>query len=79
MLEDMQPPIRIASCAVRKIREGLNETDQAILDKAIADENIWPSKTLASALTGKGLPITDKPIRKHRNAECSCTVGLDNA
>jgi hypothetical protein len=72
MLEDLAPPVRITACAVRKLRSNLDESDQQILDKAIADQESWPHKTLASALTQKGLLITEKPIRKHRLNECSC-------
>jgi hypothetical protein len=72
MLEDLAPPARVTPCAVRKLRSNLGATDQEILDKAIADYEAWPHKTLASALTQKGLLITEKPIRKHRLNECSC-------
>jgi aspartokinase len=72
MLEGLTPPERVFSCLVRKLRESLDESDQRILDLAIADGDSWPSKTLAVALTERGLPISDKPIRKHRAGLCSC-------
>jgi hypothetical protein len=72
MLEGLTPPERVFSCLVRTLRDGLDGHDQVILDLAIADDVSWPSKTLAVALTERGLPISDKPIRKHRAGLCSC-------
>jgi hypothetical protein len=72
MLEGLTPPERVPSCAVRKLRERLDESDQIIFDRAVADFDAWPSKTLASALTERGLLISDKPLRKHRDGLCSC-------
>jgi hypothetical protein len=73
MLEGLRPPERITPCAVRKLREGLTETDLGIFDAAILSVEDWPAKTLADALTERGLLIGEKPIRKHRNSICSCT------
>jgi hypothetical protein len=79
MLEGLRPPERITPCAVRKLREGLTETDLVIFDAALAQPDAWPAKTLADALTGRGLLISEKPIRKHRNRICSCTVRGEHA
>ena len=79
MLEDLQPPKRITPCAVRSLREGLKETDQVIFDAAMSNFEAWPAKTLADALTERGLLISEKPIRKHRLMGCSCTAGAANA
>jgi hypothetical protein len=52
--------------------EQLDETDRDILLKAIANHEAWSSNALARALSQRGLITTEKPIRKHRNRECSC-------
>ena len=79
MLEDLQPPQKVLSCAVRTLRESLSETDQAILDKAILDISSWPHRTLAKSLTERGAKISDKPIRLHRLWLCSCPRGGEDA
>jgi hypothetical protein len=72
MLEGMTPPERVMPCAVRSLRENLDDADQLILDKALADFDAWPHKTLAKALSDRGVMISEKPIRKHRTGLCSC-------
>jgi Zn-dependent peptidase ImmA (M78 family) len=72
MLEDMMPPVMKTRCKVRTMLEQLDETDRDILLKAIADYEAWSSNALARALSQRGLITTEKPIRKHRNRECSC-------
>jgi hypothetical protein len=72
MLEDLTPPVKALPCAVRKLLERLDDSDQAILTRALADEDTWPAKTLTRALADKGLVISDGPIRKHRANRCSC-------
>lgn len=79
MLEDLTPPARIFPCAVRTLREQLSDSDQAILDAALANQTLWPNNMLARELSKRGLTISDKPIRKHRSGVCSCGLGLDNA
>lgn len=72
MLEDMRPPVRRTPCKVRTILEQLDDNDRDILVKALADYDAWSGNSLARALSQRGLVITEKPIRKHRNRECSC-------
>jgi hypothetical protein len=72
MLEGLTPPERQFPCAVRTLREAFNETDLTIFDKALADLQSWPHKTLATALRERGVEISDKPIRMHRMGRCSC-------
>ena len=72
MLEDMMPPVRRTSCKVRTILEELNDSDRAILEKALAEHDVWSGNALGRALSQRGFVITEKPIRKHRNRECSC-------
>jgi hypothetical protein len=72
MLEDMMPPVRKTPCKVRTILEQLADSDRDILLKALADFDAWSGNALARAMSQRGLIITEKPIRKHRNRECSC-------
>lgn len=71
MLENLTPPKRIRSCAVRTILGQLEKKDQEILREALAS-NDWPALTLAKELTSRGLLISDGAITKHRKGTCSC-------
>lgn len=72
MLEDLEPPVRRTPCKIRTILDGLSENDQRILLLALEDVDSWSGNSLARALSQRGLLVTEKPIRKHRNNECSC-------
>jgi hypothetical protein len=72
MLEDLTPPVKRTPCKVRTILQQLDEKDEGILLKALTDDEAWSGNALARALSQRGLIITEKPIRKHRNSECSC-------
>ena len=71
MLEDLKPPRKISSCAVRTLRGKLEKKDQEILDGAIADPE-FNSGALARELSSRGLRISDVSILRHRKKECSC-------
>jgi hypothetical protein len=71
MLEDLKPPTRIRTCAVRTLREKLEKNDQEILDGAIANPE-FNSGALARELSSRGLRISDVSILRHRKKECSC-------
>jgi hypothetical protein len=71
MLEDLKPPRKISSCAVRTLRGKLDKKDQEILDGAIADPE-FNSGALARELSSRGLRISDVSILRHRKKECSC-------
>jgi hypothetical protein len=71
MLEDLKPPPRIGSCAVRTIRNKLEKKDQEILDGALANAD-FNSGALARELSSRGLRISDVSILRHRKKECSC-------
>lgn len=71
MLENLTPPQRITPCRVREILSSLDKKDQDILVAALADPN-WGDKTLARALSERGIKISDTPIRNHRSKGCSC-------
>lgn len=72
MLEDMMPPVRRTPCKIRTILDELDDTDRAILEKALADPDTWSGNALGRALSQRGFLTTEKPIKKHRNRECSC-------
>jgi hypothetical protein len=71
MLEDLKPPKRIATCAVRTLREKLDKKDQAILDAALENPE-FTSGGLARELSSRGLRIADVSIIRHRKKGCSC-------
>jgi hypothetical protein len=71
MLEDLKPPRKIHSCAVRTIRNKLEKKDQEILDGALANPE-FNSGALARELSSRGLKISDVSILRHRKKECSC-------
>jgi hypothetical protein len=72
MLEDMHPPEYLTPCAVRTLMGKLDEADQTILGNALTNRDAWGHTPLARALTDRGLSISEKAIRKHRNQLCSC-------
>ncbi len=71
MLEDLKPPQKISSCAVRTLRNKLEKKDQEILDGALANPD-FNSGALARELSSRGLKISDVSILRHRKKECSC-------
>lgn len=79
MLEDLKPPVRVMPCAVRTLRQQLDSLDQDILDKALGNPEVWGNTMLARELSKRGLMISEKAIRKHRAALCSCALGFLNA
>jgi repressor of nif and glnA expression len=72
MLEGMTPPEYVTPCAIRTLLGKLDESDEKILLDALANQQAWGHSALAKALTDRGLRISEKPIRKHRNKLCSC-------
>ena len=72
MLENLTPPKRIRSCAVRTILAGLEKKDKEIFIEALANQD-WAALTLAKELTKRGLLISDGAITRHRKEICSCS------
>ena len=72
MLEDLKPTNFRGSCKVGAIMLTLSKTDQEILTAAIFDTSNWPVRTLARALSEKGLQISDTPLTAHRFKNCVC-------
>jgi hypothetical protein len=71
MLEGLTPPVKIGSCKVRTINEGLSTKDQEMLKEAVANPN-WTHSGLAQELTDRGLTISDQALRIHRLGRCTC-------
>ncbi|CAB4157693.1 hypothetical protein UFOVP692_37 [uncultured Caudovirales phage] len=72
MLENLTPPKRIRSCAVRTILAQLEKKDKEIFVAALANQD-WAALTLAKELTSRGLLISDGAISRHRKEICSCS------
>lgn len=73
MLENMKPPAKNrGSCKVGAIAERLDPANRQILFDAIANSDEWPVKSLAKALTDRGLQISDTPLYAHRAKSCAC-------
>jgi hypothetical protein len=72
MLEGLQPEKIVTPCAVRTLSEKLDDSDKNILRDALSNRDVWGHAPLARALTDRGLSISEKAIRKHRNRLCSC-------
>lgn len=75
MLEDLQPPKRKQyPCNVDRLLEKLEEGDREALSQALDNETGWTASALSKEMTRRGLPLTDKAIKKHRWNECGCSV-----
>ncbi len=73
MLEDLTPPVSAHNrCKVNAVMQTLSEADQKILAAAIADSNQWAIKTLSTALSKKGIQISETPLTSHRAKTCAC-------
>ena len=72
MLEDLTPPSRSVRCKMGRIIDSLEDSDKNILEKALADRNVWSSKGLARELMNRGLSITEGPLALHRTKSCGC-------
>jgi hypothetical protein len=72
MLENLEPVSKALPCKVRTIREGLEPKDRSILEEALSDAR-WTPYSLSTALSSRGLVISDRSIRKHQLEQCSCT------
>lgn len=72
LLDALEPPKKERSCKIRSVKAELDKKDQEILDRALADVELWPAKTLSNQLQNRGLIITDTTITRHRKGLCSC-------
>ena len=72
LLDELKtPPVKVYTCAVRRVAEGLEKSDADTLIAAV-DNPEWPMKPLSIALRQKGLALGQAPIRQHRLKTCSC-------
>jgi hypothetical protein len=71
MLENLEPPVKIASCKVRTVLEDLEAKDRDTLAKALVDQR-WTPHALSVALEQRGLALAGKLIGRHQKRKCSC-------
>jgi len=71
MLEDLKRKQRIYPCRVRTLLEELPEDDGKIFSNAV-DDHTWAAWGLHQALKVRGIRVTDKAIKRHREGDCSC-------
>lgn len=72
MLEGLSKPKNDRLCGVMAKRKTLDESDQRILDEALADPE-WSSYQLQIALASLGFRTAIETIRKHRAGNCICS------
>jgi hypothetical protein len=72
MLEGLTPTHKELSCKVRTLLGQLEKEDANLLAGYLADNDTWPSNTLAKALRTRGLNIAPNTLQKHRLGNCSC-------
>lgn len=73
MLEDLNKPNqKIYPCKVRTIKESLSDKDAKTFIEAVNDES-WQAYVLARELAKRGIQISDRTIRYHRQNGCSCS------
>jgi hypothetical protein len=71
MLEDLSIPVRKFPCKVRTVKEELSDKDAQILESAVMNPE-WLCGTLETALANKGVTVSEKSIKRHREKRCSC-------
>ena len=71
MLEDLSLPVRQFPCRIRTVKTELSEKDATILESAVMNLE-WPCGSLQNALLNRGLVVSEKVIKKHREKRCSC-------
>ena len=73
MLEGLTPPPRKAlQCKLGALRDGLEKSDQKILDDAVANIEDWPAETLVRELRKHGVDVGRETVRAHRRGDCVC-------
>lgn len=76
MLEGLTPPKNKSEfCKVERVMSGLSESDQAILNEALDNVDIWPHATLSKAIRQRGVSLADVTIANHRKRSCACFRG----
>ncbi len=73
MLEGLTPPAKKPLlCKLSRLREGLDKSDQKILDDAVANTEDWPTDALVRDLRKFGLDVGRETVRAHRRGDCLC-------
>lgn len=73
LLDDFEPERRRYTCRVRTVLEELDESDQKILEDALADKDKWTNNSLAKELKKRGIDLKSESMRKHRDGLCQCS------
>lgn len=68
------PPKRVPMCKMSAVRATLVQTDQKILDDALANFEDWPTDVLVRELKKRGLDIGRETVRAHRRGDCVCVA-----
>jgi hypothetical protein len=63
--------VRLFPCRIKTLKDELSLQDATILEDAVMNPE-WPCRTLETELFRKGLLLSEKLIRKHREKRCSC-------
>jgi hypothetical protein len=75
MLENMTPkPRGEQKCKMGSLRDGLDKSDQKILDECLANREDWPADLLVRELRKNGLNVGRNTIRAHRRGDCICVT-----
>lgn len=72
LLAGLTPAVKKHPCKVRTLLETLEPEDVKIFEEALANEMLWPTRTLALALNERKVTISDVSIGRHRKGQCSC-------
>lgn len=72
LLSGLAPAVKKHPCKVRTILETLDAQDVKILEEALANELVWPARTLQIALNERKIIVSDVSIGRHRKGQCSC-------
>lgn len=76
LLDGLTPPKNKALyCKVDLTLKELDSSDKQVLTDALANIELWGSRTLSIALRKRGIELADTTIAKHRKQQCTCYRG----
>lgn len=73
MLENLYEDRPGPRCKIDRQRRKLDDSDQKILDSALADTETWSDYHLAKALKARGLEMNETSLKRHRQGLCACS------
>lgn len=71
LAERLSTPTHTAGCKVAAVLASLDNEDQAVLERALANP-LFGGRQIAVALRFEGHPVGRTTIQDHRNKVCSC-------